>query len=260
MSQLYSPSQGGRSTGGGDPQTQLQSRLHGLRSNIEGIRDIAEETIRVCTVAALDLEEIGDSAKVEEVDSSLRSLIDSQYRLGVERELMTRLATQLDTETADSDYLTAWEDKVSRYDGQSEAQKYGKNSQYRDFRQQIWDVKHEGAAMPSGLFGGDGNGDGEDSDEDLVIAGTKLNYRCPVSASWLVEPLTSKVCNHSYSKEAILGYIRAHSGTCDCPVDGCRKKIKAKDLFADQVLERKVARHLRQLEAEETAAQYTLVQ
>ncbi|KAJ2771430.1 hypothetical protein IWQ56_001784 [Coemansia nantahalensis] len=259
MASVFSQSEGRRA--GGDAQTQLQSRLQGLRSSIEGVRDIAEEAIRACTVAALDLEEVGDSSGVGDVDASLRALLDAQHRLGVERELMTRLATQPDTDAAAADYRAERAQRMGAYDAQSDAQKYARNAQYRDFRQQVWDVRHEGEAMPGDFLGaGGGGGDGDESDEDLVIAGAKSSYRCPVSASWLVQPVTSRECGHSFSKEAITQYIRAHRGACDCPVDGCRKRIRAADLFPDQVLERKVARHLRQLEAEETAAQYTLVQ
>ncbi|KAJ2081848.1 hypothetical protein H4R24_002055 [Coemansia sp. RSA 988] len=252
MSQTYSQSQGGMGS-----QLQLQNRLQGLRSSIQNIQEIANDTARACTIAALDLEEIGDSEKVSEIDASLRALIDAQHRLEVERALVTRLATQLDSETAENEYMTAWKKNINKYEKMSESSKYGKNDMYREFRQQIWDVKHEGEPMPN-LF--DGEQGGDDSDEDLVIAGARVNYRCPVTATWLDDPVTSKVCKHSFSRESILDYIRAHGGNCACPVDGCSNRIKPQDLYADKVLERNVSRHLRQLESEETAAQYTMVQ
>ncbi|KAJ2799524.1 hypothetical protein H4R20_004407 [Coemansia guatemalensis] len=252
MSQAYSQSQSGMGS-----QLQLQNRLQGLRNSIQNIQEIADDTTRACTIAALDLEEIGESEKVSEIDSSLRALIDAQHRLEVERALVTRLATQLDSETAEKEYMTGWQKNISKYEKMSEASKYGKNDMYREFRQQIWDVKHEGEPMPN-LFEGEQGGD--DSDEDLVIAGARVNYRCPVTATWLTDPVTSKVCKHSFSREAILDYIRGHGGKCACPVDGCSNRIRPQDLYADKVLERNVSRHLRQLESEETAAQYTMVQ
>ncbi|KAJ2347477.1 hypothetical protein IWW50_006800 [Coemansia erecta] len=256
MSQFNSQTQNG-GTGGAGPQVQLQSRLHGLRSSIQAINDIADDTVRVCTVAGLDLEELGENDKVAQVDASLRKLLDAQHRLSIERALVTRLATQLDSiDNAETEYLSSWEHSVAEYADASDAKKYGRNEVYREFRQQLWDVRHEGEAMPS-LFEGD---EGADSDEDLVIAGARINYRCPVTTSWLVDPVTSKVCNHSFSKDAIIDYIRGNRGACACPVGGCSHMIRAQDLFPDKLLERKVARHLRQLESEETAAQYTVVQ
>ncbi|KAJ2780871.1 hypothetical protein H4R18_003201 [Coemansia javaensis] len=237
-----------------DPQTQLQSRLQQLHSTIQGVQDVAEETARVCTVAALDLEELGDGDKVAEVDAALRALLDAQHRLGVERDVVAQLAARGDADGAAAEYAAEWEARVGEYEALSAGRRYGRSAQYREFRQQVWDVRHEGEPMPAD------SGDEAGADEDLVIAGARMNYRCPIAASWLVAPLTSKTCGHSFSKDAIMSYIQAHRGACACPVDGCRQSIRAADLFPDQVLERKVARHLRQLEAEETAAQYTLVQ
>ncbi|KAJ2738630.1 hypothetical protein GGI20_006247, partial [Coemansia sp. BCRC 34301] len=127
---------------------------------------------------------------------------------------------------------------------------------YREFRQQVWDVKHDGEAMPA-LFGG---GSGEASDEELVIAGTRKSYKCPITTVWLTDPVTSKKCKHSFSKQAVSDYLKAHRGEGPCPVGGCSHRVRATDLFVDKILERKVVRHLRQLEAEESAATYTMVQ
>ncbi|KAJ2360552.1 hypothetical protein H4R23_000964 [Coemansia sp. Cherry 401B] len=253
MSQLYSQSQSGAS----GSHVQLQSRLHGLRTSIQSIGDVADDTVRACTAAALDLEELGDSERVAEIDASLRKLIDAQYRLDLERSLVTRLATQLDSlDNVEAEYLSSWEQGMAEYQALDDSGKYGRNEKYRDFRQQLWDLTHEGEPMPS-LFG---DGGGNEEDEDLVIAGARINYRCPVTTSWLVDPVTSKTCKHSFSREAILDYIRGHGGGCACPVGGCSRRIRPQDLYPDKVLERKVARHLRQLESEETAAQYTVVQ
>ncbi|KAJ2844259.1 hypothetical protein IWW36_005255 [Coemansia brasiliensis] len=234
----------------------MQSQLHSLRAYIQSINDIAEDTIRVCTVAGLDLEELGESDSIDTIDKAMRKLIDAQHCMDIESSLVAQLSSQLDTSAVETDYLSSWEQSMSKYENMSEASKYGRNEKYRDFRQQLWDVNHEGEPMPR-LFAGQA---GDESDEELVIAGARLTYRCPVTTSWLVDPVTSKQCKHSFSKEAILNFIRSSRGSCACPVDGCSKTIRSSDLYADKLLERKVARHLRQLEMEETAAQYTVVQ
>ncbi|KAJ1745863.1 hypothetical protein LPJ77_001777 [Coemansia sp. RSA 2523] len=235
---------------------QLQNRLQGLRSSIQAISDIADDTVRVCTVAGLDLEELGETDSAMQVEASLRKLLDAQHQLDVERSLVTRLATEQDmADNAEAEYLASWEQSMATYNEQSDAAKYGKNTTYKEFREQLWEVRHDGEPMPR-LFGDNG----DESDEDLVIAGARMNYRCPVTTSWLVDPVTSKVCNHSYSKDAIVDYIRGNRGACACPVGGCSRTVRAQDLVPDKLLERKVARHLRQLESDETAAQYTVVQ
>ncbi|KAJ1740761.1 hypothetical protein LPJ78_004212 [Coemansia sp. RSA 989] len=255
MSQLYSASQSARGLGASGSQVQVQSQLHGLRAYIQSINDIAEDTIRVCTVAGLDLEELGETDSIGKIDKAMRQLIDAQHCMDVESSLISQL-TQSDTSAIETEYLSSWEQSMSKYEGMSDASKYGRNEKYRDFRQQLWDVSHEGQPMPR-LFADQAE---DESDEELVIAGARLTYRCPVTTSWLVDPVTSKVCKHSFSKEAILSFIQSNRGSCACPVGGCSKTIRSRDLYADKLLERKVARHLRRLEMEETAAQYTVVQ
>ncbi|KAJ1882899.1 hypothetical protein H4R99_001231 [Coemansia sp. RSA 1722] len=247
------------SQGGSGPQVQLQSRLQGVRNDIQNASDIIDQAMRFCTVAALDLEGFKETDGVKQMDTVLRSLIDTQHHLAMDNTLITRAATQLDSESAEAVYSRKYESECKKYRKKSEAEKYGKSEAYRNFRQQLWDLTHEGEAMP-GLFSGGGADDDDEDDDDLVIAGTKVTYKCPITATWLIEPMTSKVCKHSYSREAILGYIRSQRGSGACPVGGCVHRITAKDLFADSVLERKVANHLRQLEEQESAATYTMVQ
>ncbi|KAJ2549768.1 hypothetical protein EV175_004319 [Coemansia sp. RSA 1933] len=272
-SQLYSQSQGRRNGasqggsgggGGGGPQVQLQGRLHTIKSRIEASNDIIEQAIQSCTVAAIDLGYLDEDDKIDEVDQALRKLLDAQHELEVEEKLLSELTTNADPDTVIEEYTEDRRRRLERYQGLSDHRKYGNNEKYRHFRQQIWDIKHEGEPMPS-LFSGGQQGNGEDDDEeeeeeDLVIAGSRMNYKCPLTASWLTDPVTSKVCKHSFSNTAITDYIRSNGGSYSCPVGGCRHRIRLQDLYADRLLERKVANHLRRLEEEESAATYTLVQ
>ncbi|KAJ2411655.1 E3 SUMO-protein ligase NSE2, partial [Coemansia sp. RSA 2524] len=142
---------------------QLQNRLQGLRSSIQAISDIADDTVRVCTVAGLDLEELGETDSAMQVEASLRKLLDAQHQLDVERSLVTRLATEQDmADNAEAEYLASWEQSMATYNEQSDAAKYGKNTTYKEFREQLWEVRHDGEPMPR-LFGDNG----DESDEDL---------------------------------------------------------------------------------------------
>ncbi|KAJ2464058.1 hypothetical protein GGI02_005084 [Coemansia sp. RSA 2322] len=234
---------------------QLHGRLNSIRSDIHGIKDVIDQAVRACTVTALDLEEAGESETVNEVEQSLRMLLDSQRRLEAEEKLLAKLSSRSDLAKPEAEYGKWWEEEEEKLKNMGDAAKYGSNEKYRDFRQQVWEVTHEGEAMPA-LFG-DANQEG--SDEELVISGARLTYKCPITTTWLNDPVSSKTCKHSFSRDAITDYLRAQRGECACPVGGCSRRIRAQDLYADRVLERKVARHLRQLEAEESAATYTVV-
>ncbi|KAJ2214522.1 hypothetical protein EV179_002927 [Coemansia sp. RSA 487] len=209
---------------------------------------------------AIDLGYLDEDERIAEVDQALRKLLDAQHELEVEEGLLSSLATDADPDTAIEGYTANRTRSLQKYSSLSDNRKYGNNAKYRNFRQQIWDIKHEGEPMPSLFSGTDQGRDDDDEDEDLVIAGARMNYKCPLTASWLTDPVTSKVCKHSFSNTAITDYIRSNGGSYPCPVGGCRHRIRLQDLYADKVLERKVSNHLRRLEEEESAATYTLVQ
>ncbi|KAJ1892056.1 hypothetical protein LPJ66_006572 [Kickxella alabastrina] len=245
--------------GGSGAQIQIQSRLQGIRSDLSSASELLEQAIRSCTVTALDLTETDAADKVDELDLTLRQLLDTQHMVKLEQELVGQTAHAADLESAAPRYTRAWEKERSAYSEKSNAEKYATSALYREFKQQIWDLKHDGEPMPR-LFHAGGGGE-EESDEDLVISGAKLTYKCPVSQSWLIDPMTSKLCGHSFSKDAILAYVRSQrGGSAKCPVGGCASIISPRDLFSDAVLERKVAHHLRQLEQEEASVAYTMVQ
>ncbi|KAI9504918.1 zinc-finger of the MIZ type in Nse subunit-domain-containing protein [Coemansia spiralis] len=259
FSQTYTRSQGanGNSESSNGAQIQLQGRLLGIKNNIQAANEIIDQAVQSCTVAALDLEEMDDPEKVDDIDVAFRSLLDSQHQLELEQSLLSKAATHQDPETAAAEYSSARDEMLAKYSKLSDSHKYGNNQQYCEFRQQLWDLKHEGEPMPN-LFGP--AEEGNEDEDDLVIAGARLTYKCPITASWLTDPVTSKVCKHSFSRDAIVDYIRGHHGSCPCPVGGCSHRIQLRDLHQDKVLERKVANHLRKLEAEESSAAYTFVQ
>ncbi|KAJ1940489.1 hypothetical protein GGF37_003953 [Kickxella alabastrina] len=252
---------GGSSSGGSGAQIQIQSRLQGIRSDLSSVSELLDQAIRSCTVTALDLTETDAADKVNELDLTLRQLLDTQHMVRLEQELVGQTAHAADLESAAPRYTRAWEKEQSAYSEKSNAEKYAASALYREFRQQVWDLKHDGEPMPRLFHAGGGGEEEEESDEDLVISGAKLTYKCPVSQSWLIDPMTSKLCGHSFSKDAILAYVRSQrGGNAKCPVGGCASIIGPRDLFSDAVLERKVAHHLRQLEQEEASVAYTMVQ
>ncbi|KAJ2813049.1 hypothetical protein H4S07_000970 [Coemansia furcata] len=259
MSQRFGRSQtdrGDTGSGGLDgAQIQLHGRLNSIRDDLHGVKDAITLAIRACTVTALDLEEYGETSSVSEVDQSLRQLLDAQHQLDVEERLLNNLCSGGEHKNPEAEYMKGWEKDSKKYATLSEAVKYGNNSEYREFRQQVWNVKHEGQDMPP-LF----DTEARDSDEELVVAGARMTYKCPITTTWLVDPVTSKTCKHSFSKQAIADYLRAKHGQGACPVGGCSHMLRIADLYADKVLERNIARRLRELEAQESSATYTVVQ
>jgi len=86
-------------------------------------------------------------------------------------------------------------------------------------------------------------GDVSDEDDDIEVGGVTQDFKCPITLTPLQDPLTSKVCKHSYSGAAIREYLSR--GVKKCPATGCNKKITLADLKEDKALERKVKEHTR---------------
>eukprot|EP00128_Syssomonas_multiformis_P013985 Colp12_sorted_trinity150504_noHs@29169 len=90
-------------------------------------------------------------------------------------------------------------------------------------------------------------------DDDLVVTQAEQNVICPISQQVMKDPVKSKLCKHSYSKEAVMALLKQQKGrTPKCPAVGCDQKLFAHELEPDLVMAQAVKRHLRQQAARES--------
>lgn len=73
----------------------------------------------------------------------------------------------------------------------------------QDFSERV-QAEEEGGG---GGGGGEG-GEGDMEEEGLVVEQVDKSLKCPITRAYFEEPVTSKVCRHSYSKAAIIAQIR----------------------------------------------------
>jgi E3 SUMO-protein ligase NSE2 len=60
-------------------------------------------------------------------------------------------------------------------------------------------------------------------EDDIVMGARQVQLRCPLTMDLFEEPVTSKVCKHSFSKKAILQLIqRSPFKSIDCPIAGTK--------------------------------------
>ncbi|KAK9461088.1 uncharacterized protein V1516DRAFT_332929 [Lipomyces oligophaga] len=90
----------------------------------------------------------------------------------------------------------------------------------------------------------------QDVDGDIVISRIRENFICPITNAILEEAVTSSVCHHSYSKEAITQYLGSPSDhqRVVCPMQGCPLFVSSSDLQDDFRLRLRVRRHKARLE------------
>jgi hypothetical protein len=96
---------------------------------------------------------------------------------------------------------------------------------------------------------------GGDEDEDLEVVEAPTTQvstlKCPITQSFLEDPVKHVTCGHVFSQKAILNHIR---GDRRCPVPGCAtKNIQPDQLHPDAEIVRQVKRAKRQQEIQQKA-------
>ncbi|CAG8575621.1 7896_t:CDS:2 [Diversispora eburnea] len=193
--------------------------------------------ITFATETAADLEEANEKEEVANLEGIVRKYVDMENNLNIQREAIDELRTRMNAgnkvdlvETFESLHESSFQE----YENSTENEKYFQNEYYIEFRQKIWEVNHPDEAMPT-LDGND--------DDDIVMGQQKESLFCPITTLLFEEPVTGKVCKHTYSKDAILQLIRRNRNAVVCPVAGCDKHIMEHDLLPNKRIERKVARY-----------------
>lgn len=161
--------------------------------------------------------------------------------------------------------------RAANYAEMNAHQKYGLNNDYIAFKQmlhvsmypeddvQLPDASQwfyaSGEPVPYGPAAGNadvnGNGegdfDGADADEDLVVQREVISFKCPLSLVTMVDPYRSTVCKHTFEHSAIIEYLRPAGGPRNagtqpkkCPQTGCDKEYTAADIVPDTTMRRRI--------------------
>jgi len=134
------------------------------------------------------------------------------------------------------------ETRMEGYVAKTTRQKYAKSEVYTKFKHGIYEAQHPGAAIPPiSEFISREDGDDSDDEDELEMGGVTQSYTCPITLTPLVAPMTSQICGHSFSEEAIRQSFRGSTSVAKkCPTSGCNKSFKLTDLKPDPALAKKV--------------------
>ncbi|ODQ64622.1 hypothetical protein NADFUDRAFT_66707 [Nadsonia fulvescens var. elongata DSM 6958] len=82
----------------------------------------------------------------------------------------------------------------------------------------------------------------DQEDDDIETAGAKISLYCPISKALLINPVTSTVCGHSYSKQNINDLCAQDQtrGSFRCPVGGCDRVLTKRQLVPNETLATRV--------------------
>ncbi|KAA8898323.1 hypothetical protein TRICI_006584 [Trichomonascus ciferrii] len=135
-----------------------------------------------------------------------------------------------------------------------ESQRFGQYEDleraYIDFRSKIHYVSHDvDQDLPDiRRFYADFNQD----DEELMVEEAVVSYTCPLTKEYYEDPVTSAVCNHTFSRRAIDEVFNgSDSNTIKCPIPACSHYFKRSHLRPNAEIAAK-AQARREREARET--------
>ncbi|KAA8565700.1 hypothetical protein EYC84_009544 [Monilinia fructicola] len=162
------------------------------------------------------------------------------------------------------------EDYKTKYEAESMTKRYASHNDYKSFKRVVHDSLHPDQDVPlpkeSTWFPSDrshpsaqGNveGQGESSDDDIVIEKVIKDLKCPLTFVTFREPYTNSKCNHSFEKEAIKDYhrdnatVRRGQRVVKCPAMGCENFIAMADMYDDQLLLRQIKRAAQRAEQDD---------
>jgi len=151
-------------------------------------------------------------------------------------------------------YQAQAQETLDNYNNRTTRQKYAKSEAYVAFRQAIYEVQHPNEAMPPVVeFLPREEGDrSDDDDDDIQVGGVLQDLNCPITLTPLVDPLTSAICQHSFSAGAIRQVLGPNRFTKKkCPASGCNQMICLNDLKPNKELERRVKAYQRRAQRRE---------
>ena len=100
------------------------------------------------------------------------------------------------------------------------------------------------------------SGDVQTSQEEpvgtgIVIGQVEVSLNCPLTKKLMEDPVTNKICSHSFSRQAVFTLIRqyqqAHRNKqTRCPIGGCNNKLKEADFEPNRELERAIRKKERE--------------
>ncbi|KAI0086535.1 hypothetical protein BDY19DRAFT_894649 [Irpex rosettiformis] len=225
----------GKLSGMSEDWKKMRETIHG--NSYALIRDVA------ATMAEFD-EDDDSKGPLEELEETMRNLVDTENELRFHEQALNELHQKI-VRGEPINAIALYDDGVQRqkqeYKTKTLRKKYAKNEEYISYRQAIYEVQHPEQPMPPvSEFLDREEGDDSDEDDDIVMGGVTQDYKCPLSLTIMVDPLTSNTCGHSFSAEAIRQYLGNNlTSRKKCPTSGCNKVISLDDLKPNKELAKK---------------------
>ncbi|KAJ3148774.1 hypothetical protein HDU86_007329 [Geranomyces michiganensis] len=203
----------------------------------------------------------GDESFAALLESSVTGYVDLNHEIDCQQQILRSMREALiaGQDLGDADLVTYFESQFAsarkKWAERSNAQKYHNDPAYVEFKQKLWEERHPNRPFHLGSEQLSGDEAAEEDDEDFTIVSQIESYKCPLTQLYLDDPVTSKVCNHSFSSEAIKHHIKQSlqtqpHGRAECPVAGCKHYVSLSDLKPNKKLKKQTERRRAQVDEE----------
>jgi hypothetical protein len=253
------------------PQTSVTDSVSRVQATL---KSVAQRLERARVEAATDDEKLELDTLLSSVDAEFKGTMNASARRCVFASSVKKMVQtghhqaqgmrHGQTTTADFDQhlmdrplaLTDkyYRQQLQQLDQLPESQKFGQyediERQYVDFRSKIHYVSHDvDQDLPDiRRFYSDFNQD----DEELMVEEAVVSYTCPLTKEYYEDPVTSSVCDHTFSRRAIDDvFDGSDSNTIKCPIPACSHYFKRINLRPNAEIAAK-AQARRERDARET--------
>ncbi|KAL0580992.1 hypothetical protein V5O48_000986 [Marasmius crinis-equi] len=222
----------------------FSSEWNQLANAIEGAES-AVEAIALALAESID----GDAAEKEilGIEATLKHLIDVENEVKLQQKLLSDLAQTVATQDVSdimNRYITGSKEQKKHYKEMTTRQKYAKHATYKTFKESLHAVDHPGEAMPPITdFIPEESGDQDDEDEEIEVGGVTQDFKCPITLRELQDPVTSSICGHSFSRDALRELFANERGGKKCPASGCNKSFRFADCASNKLLAQRMRIH-----------------
>ena len=100
-------------------------------------------------------------------------------------------------------------------------------------------------------------GDEDSEDDDIIIDRTQNvsvgSIKCPLTQQIFVQPVKSKLCGHTFEKEAVENYIRRQAEKneiAECPLPGCTNLLTSDQMIRDVKMQKRIKAQSKQQQNE----------
>ncbi|BEI94176.1 uncharacterized protein CcaverHIS019_0606350 [Cutaneotrichosporon cavernicola] len=209
-----------------------------------------------------------DHPSIDEIQEGILRMIDQKHILKIRHDVVDDIIGKINHEDSIKNSMEIYynkqvETQTAEYMEKTARMKYKTNENFISFRIAVWEVRHEDEPFPPMSHWLPREEGDDDDDDDFEVGGTTQRYTCPITLVAYKNAVTSKTCQHSYSKDAIMEIItnaRKSNRAARCPFSGCNATITAQLLQDNPELQRKsdkqVERERRRAEEAEAEEDY----